>query len=119
MNAADVLDALDLPRQTRIDQRVAKKLLVENGAVKPADKRRINDGIDELTWIAALKPNDVGAPAFRDDVRDYLEIAVLSLTLRPAAKSTRIVELVHRAVPYPVLLITSQAETLDLSAAHI
>ena len=40
----------------------------------------------------------------RDDVREYLEIAVLSVALRAAAKPERLAEPIHRAVPNPVLL---------------
>lgn len=118
MNAEAILAALDLPAGSRVDQRVPKKLLLENGAPTAADKRHINDGIEELMWLAALKPTTIGVPECRDDVREYLEVAVLRLTLRAGAKATRLVELVHRAVPYPVLLLTEQAEHSGLSAAH-
>lgn len=110
--------ALDLPAGSRVDQRVPKKLLLENGAPTAADKRLINDGIEELLWMAALKPTTIGVPEYRDEVREYLEIAVLRLTLRAAAKTTRLVELVHRAVPYPLLLLTEQDDRAGLSAAH-
>ena len=30
-----------------------------------------------MIWLAALKPTTIGVPDFRDDVREYLEIAVL------------------------------------------
>ena len=118
MNTSDLLDALDLPAGSRVDQRVPKKLLLENGAPTTADKRLINDGIEELLWIAALKPTTISVPEYRDDVREYLEIAVLRLSLRAEAKATRLVELVHRAVPYPLLLLTEQGERTGLSAAH-
>src|ERR1019366_9481006 len=103
MNGDALLAALDLPAGSRLDQRVPKKLLLENGAPTAADKRHINEGIEELLWLCALKPTTMGVPEFRDDVREYLEIAVLRLTLRVGAKTRRLVELVHRAVPYPVL----------------
>ncbi len=118
MNGDALLSALDLPASSRVDQRVPKKLLLENGAPTAADKRIVNDGIEELLWLAALKPTTIGVPEYRDDVREYLEIAVLRLTLRAAAKATRLVELVHRAVPYPVLLLTAQGERPGISAAH-
>jgi hypothetical protein len=54
-------------------------------------------------------------------LREYLEIAVLRLTLRASAKAARLVELVQRAVPYPVLLLTEPAgqdARPGLSAAH-
>ena len=73
-----------------MDQRVPKKLLVENGAPTAADKRQINDGIEELVWLAALKPATIGVPVYRDETREYLEIAVLALTLRAGAKAARL-----------------------------
>jgi hypothetical protein len=118
MTSKYVLAALDLPYASLVDQRVPKKLLLENGAPTVADKRQINEGIEELLWVAALKPTTIGVPVYRDDAREYLEIAVLRLTLRGAAKATRLVELVHRAVPYPVLLLAQHSEQPGLSAAH-
>lgn len=115
---SSLIAALDLPAGSRVDQRVPKKLLLENGAPTAADKRFINDGIEELLWLAALKPTTIGVPEYRDEVREYLEIAVLRLTLRATAKTTRLVELVHRAVPYPLLLLTEQDDRAGLSAAH-
>ena len=118
MNCDSLIEALDLPASSRVDQRVPKKLLLDNGAPTAADKRLINDGIEALIWMAALKPTTIGVPEYRDDVREYLEISVLRLTLRNAAKTTRLVELVHRAVPYPLLLLTEQSERGGLSAVH-
>ncbi|HNP64834.1 MAG TPA: DUF4391 domain-containing protein [Woeseiaceae bacterium] len=113
-----LLLSLDLPVSSRVDQRVPKKLLIENGAPTAGDKHLINDGIDELLWLAALKPTTIGVPEYRDGVREYLEVPVLRLTLRAGAKATRLVELVHRAVPYPLLLLTELNERTGLSAAH-
>jgi len=119
MTAATVIAGLGLPAEARVDQRVPKKLLVENGAATAADKRQINDGIEELFWLAALKPVTIGVPAYRDETREYLEIAVLALTLRPGARESRLAELIHRAIPYPVFLIRSQPAGPSLSLAHL
>lgn len=113
-----IVDALGLPLEARVDARVPKKLLVEQGAPTSADKRAIQDGIDELQWLAACKPSTIGVPAFTDDTRDYLEIAVVACAFRPGAKAGRLIELIHRAIPYPVLLVTADEKGLVLSAAH-
>jgi hypothetical protein len=133
VNAADLLAALDLPAASRVDRRVPKTLLIEHGAPTPADRRHINERIDELQWVAALKPTTIGVPEYRDDVREYLEVAVLRLTLRAdgnealvartelrSASAQRIIELVHRAVPYPVMLVIEhdQARRVGLSVAN-
>ena len=117
MTAAEVITALALPPESQVDQRVPKKLLVEHGAPTAADKRQINDGIEELLWVAALKPTTIGVPEYRDASREVLEIAVLSLALRPEAKAGRLMELIHRAIPYPVFLVTEQANTVSVSLA--
>ena len=119
LQVMDVLAALALPAEAAVGQRVPKKLLLENGAPTAADKRQITEGVEELAWVAALKPATVGVPSFRDEVREYLEIAVLSLVLRPTGRATRLAELVHRAIPYPVFLILSQPPVLTLSLAHL
>lgn len=117
-----LIDALGLPGSCRVDQRVPKKLLVENGAPTAADKRQINDGIEDIQWVAALKPNTMGVAEFRDDVREYLEIAVLAVTLRATndkpVKVSRLSQLIHRAVPYPVLLLLNSEQRVALSLAH-
>ncbi|MGD9851063.1 MAG: DUF4391 domain-containing protein [Nitrospirales bacterium] len=119
MTPTTIIEALALPPGSRVDRRVPKKLLVENGAPTTTDKRHINEGIEDLHWVAALKPTTIGVSEYRDAVREYLEIAVLCLTIRTKVKVGRLIELVHRAVPYPVLLIADHAKTLGLSAAHI
>ena len=74
--------------------------------------------MEELRWLAALKPTTVGVAEYRDAAREYLEIAVLKLTFRSVVRPGRLTELVHRAVPYPVLLIEWQGDTPAISLAH-
>lgn len=114
----DPFPALALPPEALIDRRVPKTLLMENGSFASGDRRRIREGIDQLRWLAVLKPTTVGVAEYRDPEREYLEISVLKLDLRPATRRGRLVELVHRAVPYPVLLITWWRGTPELSLAH-
>ena len=118
--------SLGLSDGCRVDQRVPKKLLLENGAPTAADKRLIADTVEEIQWVAALKPNTIGVPDYRDELREYLEIAVLAVTLRSQpgqekakpANAARLAELVHRAVPYPVLLLLCSGQSMTLSFAH-
>lgn len=119
MTADDLVHALGLPDSTRLNQRVPKKLLAEHGAATAADRRQIQDSVEEIVWLAALKPHCIGVPAFADGRRQYVELAVLHLTLRAGAKVGRLVELLHRAVPYPVLLLTTSEAGVGVSLAHL
>ena len=118
MTSDDIIAALALPPDARVDQRVPKKLFLEQGAPTAADKRIIQDGVEEVQWIAALKSTNIGIPALKDDIRDYLEIAILTASLRVEGKGPRLIELIHRAIPYPLLLVTEQHGNLMVSAAH-
>lgn len=127
-----LISALRLPASCRMNKRVPKKMLVENGALTSVDKRLINDAIEEIEWLAALKPNTVGVAEYRDDEREYLEVAVLCITAhsRPQGEGAgatqrprpdnikRLAELVHRAVPYPVLLLLAMPKYVSLSLVH-
>jgi len=119
MTLQDLIAALELPASCRVDQRIPKKLLVENGAPTAADKRNFNEGIEEIQWVATLKPSTIGVSEYRDETREYLEIAVLHIALRQDAKIARIAELTHRAVPYPLVLLLTVNDQLILSMAHI
>lgn len=119
MTVQDLIAALELPASCHVGQRIPKKLLVENGAPTAADKRNITEGIEEIQWVSSLKPSSIGVPEYRDEVREYLEIAVLHVVLRQGAKGGRIAELTHRAVPYPILLLLTEHDQLTLSMAHI
>lgn len=121
MNGDSILEALKLPDSSRVDRRVPKKLIIERGLDSASDRRAITECVEQLVWLAALKPETIGVPTYRDDVRDYREIAVLRLTLRNGSKWSPIERIVHRSIPYPVLLITedsSDRERVSLSAIH-
>ena len=117
-----LVTALALPESCRVDQRVPKKLLTENGAPTAADKRLLTDAIEEVQWVAALKSNTVAIPEYRDGTREYLEIAVLAVEVRDThdkpAQVRRLAELVHRAVPYPVLLLLALPGRVMFRACH-
>jgi len=122
MTAQDIIAALDLPGNCRVDRPISPKLLIENVAPNPGDKRQINNCIERIDWLAALKPNNIGVPEYRDDVREYREIAVLSVALKAGPDTTekpgRLAELIHRAIPYPTVLLLKAQQGLILSVAH-
>ncbi|HEX7635769.1 MAG TPA: DUF4391 domain-containing protein [Noviherbaspirillum sp.] len=128
--AADLIAALGLPPAAMVNQRVPKKMLAENGASTVADRKLIQDHIEEITWVAALKPASAGVLEYKDDQRIYLELAVLCVTLRSdektngqldtkSAKVSRIAELLHRAIPYPLALLLDDGNNLFMSLVHI
>lgn len=119
---SDIVGALALPASCRVDKRVPKKMLAEHGGATATDRRLLTDGIEEVCWVAAIKPATAAIPIWRDDVREYLELAVVTVAVRvrhaQPAQLQRLAELIHRAVPYPVLLIVSARDAVLMSLSH-
>lgn len=119
--AQELIGALALPETCLVRQRVPKKLLAEHGATTAQDRQQIQSDIEEVVWVAALKPHLIGVPSYHDADRQYVELAVLTLQLRAEASGiARLAGLVHRAIPYPVLLLITAADgRLSLSLGHL
>lgn len=128
MTGDELLEALQLPSTaTAARRRVAKSLLEEHGAATAADRRAIKAGIERIQWLAALTPDTVGVASYRDEQREYNGIVVVHIELRPGARVSRLLELLHHAMPHPaVIMLGGAAESAPsgmqastkLSAAH-
>ncbi|MBK8246984.1 MAG: DUF4391 domain-containing protein [Gemmatimonadetes bacterium] len=110
--------AFGLPAAAQVDRRVPKTMLMQHAGFTAADRRAIADGVEEVRWIASLKAGNCGVPPYRDAEREYLEIAVAALGLREGASETRLTELLHRAIPYPLLLVAHSSAAVVWSVAH-
>lgn len=119
MTPDDVVDALRLPADCAVDVRVPKTQLQAHSDFSAADRRLLQDGIDTLRWAAAIRPDAVGIPAYTapDGSRRIPEIHVMTLRARTGTKLTRLEELLHRAVPYPILLVSEQESGPRVSVA--
>lgn len=110
-----LLTALALPPAARVTQRVAKALLSERGALSTTDRRLVETGLERLTWRATLTPSSAALAAWRDDARDYSQIVVMEARTRPEAKLDRLLEVIHRAVAHPLVLIAGDDAGAALS----
>lgn len=119
MTLDDVVDALRLPADCAVDVRVPKTQLQEHSDFSAPDRRLLQDGIDTLRWAAAIRPDAVGIPAYTapDGSRRIPELHVMTLRARTGTRLTRLEELLHRAVPYPIFLVSEQESGPRVSIA--
>jgi hypothetical protein len=113
-----ILDAFGLPREAIVDQRIPKKLITEHGTSSAVDRRNVSEGIEEVRWLAVIKPINTAVSTFVDAARDYSEISILSALLKPDAHITRLEDIIHRAIPYPIFLILHQSDEAKISLGH-
>lgn len=118
MKIDELIQAFALPEAARVEQHVPRKMLLEQGAMTEPDKRHFQEGIKDLLWAAEIKPAHIGVPAFRDAQRDYLAIAMVRVAYNDQAKVAHLTELIHRAIPYPLILVGAQRNAVMLSLCH-
>jgi hypothetical protein len=116
MTPDDLLQALRLPPDALLRQRIAKKLLLEHAPLPAPERRLLHDALYELQLLATLKPELCGVPAYAGTPADandpeVAELLVLGVRLRPAPTAwPRLLDTLHRAFPYPLLLLAEAAD---------
>ncbi len=110
-NQQSIYDYMAIPGDCRIGRRVFKKLFHENAKLGATDKKAFREDIDTITWQYTLKPSTIPIQAYEDKHREYLEVAVLQVNLKTQRRTSRIAEIVHRAIPYPLVIVFVFQET--------
>jgi len=103
---ADVFAAMALPPMNAPARRLPKDLLAQHSASNTADRKLIDGTIERLDWIATLSPATIGIAADMDDKRPFPAIQLLAMTAR-AEPTQRLLTLIHRAIPVPIVLATA------------
>lgn len=73
-------------------------------------------------WALSLRPDNVGIPAYEDEQCAYNELLVIHVELSEKAASSgisRLQEMFHRSIPYPLFLWLTRSSTYFLSAVPL
>lgn len=111
-------EALDLPDRSYLGKRVYKRFFHEHAKLGVTDRKALSEDIDTILWQYTLKPSTVPIQPYHDEEREYLEVAVIQLTLKNQRRTTRITEIIHRAIPYPVVLVLAYGTMVLVSLAQ-
>ena len=102
---AAYLDSLHLPESCELDRTVFKKLFSDNVDLDATDRRALKDDIAKIKWNHTLKPSTINIESYTDQTREYPEIAILGIELTSPERIKRIASFIHKAIPYPTLLV--------------
>jgi len=108
---------LNVPDTCLLDSRIYKKMLLENADLVTRDKKLVNESIESLLWRYTLKPETINIPAHQTKELDYPEIAIILVSLKTDKQAKRLVEIIQRAIPYPLLLIMTIDDRVWVSLA--
>ncbi len=108
-------DYMAIPEKCLLNKPLFKKLFQEHADLDITDKKALKDDIDKIRWVYTLKPSTLNIEPYRDDVREYDEIAIIQIDLTSGARAQRIASFVNKAIPYPVVIVFSFADTIAIS----
>ena len=94
-----------IPESCRLGKRVYKKLFHENAKLGATDKKALQDDVENLLWQYTFKPTTIPIQSYEDDHREYHEVALLQVNLKKEKRVSRLCEMIHRAIPYPLILV--------------
>lgn len=110
--------AMNLPESCLLNSRIYKKMLLESSELRSSDKKAVTEDIDILTWRYTLKPETINIQKLQTDELDYPEIAVIHISLKSTKRTKRIVEIIQRTIPYPLVLVLTYENKLWFSLAN-
>lgn len=109
-NLEDFLALLDIPKACVLNKPIFKKMFLDTADDKKSvldakDKKTLKQDVEKIRWLYTLKPSTINIAPYKDSEREYPEIAILHIQLSNPKQQKRIAHFVHRAIPYPVILI--------------
>lgn len=108
---------LNIPEKCLIEKRVYKKLFFENAKLTSTDKKWFTKDIDTVKWMYSLKPSATLIHALKEEHYTYDEIAVIEVKLQNDDHCKRLADIIHRVIPYPLLIVFMCEEWVRLSVA--
>lgn len=118
---SDPVAALGLPERALVGERLTKKLLLDMATETAGDRKLITNAVAGATVEAVLTPGTTGIAEHREPGRRVQDIAVISIALAGPVSvkdQARILDLVHRSMPRPVVLLLKAADGgVTISAA--
>ena len=113
-----VYQHLSIPHSCLLGKRIFKKHFYEHGQLDAADRKAFAEDIESIEWRYTLKPSTINIPRFDDDVHEYLEIAVVQVTLTNKRRTSRIAQVMQKTIPYPLLLLFTCEDQIAFNAAE-
>jgi len=99
-----VVSNIGFPESAYLHKRVPKKQFLESGELVASDKKLLGNQVKNVYWEYTLKPSTCPVLPYRDDEREYLEVAVLQVEMNSQKGHKRIAEIIHRLIPYPLMI---------------
>ncbi|KZX11571.1 hypothetical protein MBORA_14790 [Methanobrevibacter oralis] len=125
-------DILEVPNGCVIDYVIPKKEVFEAADLKTKDKKIFTDIVKQIKWCYKFDEDTLRISKYTDDVRNYSEVELININLKydnvhktgvgkfkEDEKIDRVVDILLRFIPYPIILTVQYENDLKFYGAHI
>ncbi len=112
------LNNLNIPDACLLNKPVFKKMFQDHLELDQTDKKALSEDVGRIRWQYTLKPETINVAPFLDDEREYLEVAILTVDLNNPSRVKRIASFMHKAIPYPLILIFGHGDKVCVGVAE-
>lgn len=119
MSQAEQNNIFHFPETCSIGEKIGKALFAENGPLTASDRKTFRNDISEIICSYILDDNHgIVLTPYTDEEHDYTCLTQVDVFLKKTGKATRVAELCHRAMPYPLIVILHDANKIMFSMAE-
>lgn len=108
----------NIPASCEVNSTIFKKLFYEKATMNKVDKDIFQNDIDKIICIYSFREDTINVRPYKDEVRQYEEIAVIKIILLKDTKIKRITEIIQMNIPYPLILIFQYEDKILFNVAH-
>jgi len=101
-------DILNIPLRSILDKRITKAFFLKNFKLTAAEKKLLSNSIDNMEWLASIKPTNANIPQLKNTDYIYEEVQIMLCTLRNGllqANVDKAISLFQKNIPYHIVLI--------------
>lgn len=114
---------LNLPESCIVNKKITKAFFKRNFDLTLSERKLLEDAaiIQQIDWIASIKPQNSNIAAYSDELSIYEEIQVISLNIGDEAISkhaNRVMAFVQKYIPYHILLILKSNDSIIFNTAE-
>lgn len=128
-------DLLDIPNNASVNMIIAKKEIYDAAEITKADKSDFTKFVRQIRWCYKIDEDTLRVKPYSDTIRNYPEIEIINIELKEEpfqiynhntgnfhrydARLDRIVDILLRFIPYPILLSAEFKDEIKFYVSHI
>lgn len=113
-----IFEYMNIPDSCKVGNTIFKKLFYENVSMSSKDKDLFKDCVEKIVWEYSIKPETLNIPIYKDETREYDEIAIITVEINDKTKSNKIAEIIQKTIPYPIVLVLGHEDNVMLNVTH-